>query len=143
MGDRAPVHITIGGALPREHLETFAAHAAYYDLRTEWDGEPLELYGTELNGGQIPEIDAFCAEHGLPFRRWSGGCLGAYLPEIILFDGQGPMRDYTASEDEYVLFPPSWIKSFTRLRDLKREMARAELTIPAFVVTGGASDDHS
>ena len=152
MGDRAPVHITIGGALPREHLEAFAAHAAGYDLRTEWDGEPfdpavlpedepLELYGTELNGGQISEIDAFCAEHGLPFRRWSGGCLGAYLPEIILFDGQGPMRDYTASEDEYVLFPPSWIKSFTRLRDLKREIARAELTIPAFVVTGGASDE--
>ena len=154
MGDRAPVHITIGGALPREHLEAFAAHAAGYDLRTEWDGEPfdpavlpedepLELYGTELNGGQISEIDAFCAEHGLPFRRWSGGCLGAFLPEIILFDGQGPMRDYTASEDEYVLFPPSWIKSFTRLRDLKREIARAEVSIPPFVVTEGEPNDRS
>ena len=32
---------------------------------------------------------------------------------------------------------------FTRLRDLKREMARAEVTIPAFVVTGGASDDRN
>jgi hypothetical protein len=47
------------------------------------------------------------------------------------------MRDYTASEDEYVLFPPSWIKSFTRLRDLKRALARAELTIPPFVLLGG------
>ena len=44
------------------------------------------------------------------------------------------MRDYTASEDEYVLFPPSWIKSFTRLRDLKRALARAELSIPPFVL---------
>ena len=44
------------------------------------------------------------------------------------------MRDYTASEDEYLLFPPSWIKGFTRLRDLKRELARAELTIPPFVL---------
>ena len=148
MGDRAPVHITIGGARPREHLQTFAAHAADYDLRVEWDGEPfdpaallpdepLELYGTELNGGQIPEIDAFCIAHGLPFRRWSGGCLGAYLPEIVLFDGSGPLRDYTASEDEWVLFPPSWIRSFTRLRDLKREIGRAELTIPAFEIVGG------
>lgn len=42
MGDRAPVHITIGGALPREHLEAFAAHADNYDLRTEWDGEPFD-----------------------------------------------------------------------------------------------------
>mgnify|MGYP001331276290 FL=1 len=145
MGDRAPVHITIGGTLPRERLEVFAAHAADYDLRTEWDGEPfdpaaliagdpLELYGTELNGGQIPAIDAFCCEHGLLFRRWSGGCLGAFMPEIVLFDGSGPLRDYTASEDEWVLFPPSWIKGFTRLRELKREMARAELTIPPFVL---------
>lgn len=149
MGDRAPVHITIGGALPREYLATFAAHADHYDLRTDWDsepfdpaalvaGEPLELYGTELNGGQIPEIDAFCCEHGLPFRRWSGGCLGAFLPEIVLFEGSGAMRDYTASEDEYVLFPPSWIKGFTRLRDLKRALARAELTIPPFVLLEGS-----
>ena len=53
------------------------------------------------------------------------------------------MRDYTASEDEYVLYPPSWINSFTRLRDLKREMTRAELTIPAFQVTEGEPNDHS
>ena len=148
MGDRAPVHITIGGALRRDLLADLAACAEEYDLRTEWDGEPfdpaalvagepLELYGTELNGGQIPEIDAFCIAHGLPFRRWSGGCLGAYLPEIVLFDGSGPLRDYTASEDEWVLFPPSWIRSFTRLRDLKREIGRAELTIPAFEIVGG------
>lgn len=145
MGDRASVHITIGGTLPRQHLEALAAHAENYDLRVEWDGEPfdpaallegepLELYGTELNGGQIPDIDEFCAEHGLPFRRWSGGCLGAFLPEIVLFDGEGPLRDYTASEDEYLLFPPSWILGFTRLRDLKREIAAAELTIPPFVL---------
>jgi hypothetical protein len=86
--------------------------------------------------GRSPQIDAFCVAHGLPFRRWSGGCLGAFLPEIVLFDGSGPLRDYTASEDEWVLFPPSWIRSFTRLRDLKREMARAELTIPPFLIVG-------
>lgn len=145
MGDRAPVHITIGGALRRDHLGELAACAEEYDLRSEWDGEPfdqaavtqgepLELYGTELNGGQIPEVESFCIEHGLIFRRWSGGCPGAYLPEIVVFDGTGPMRDYTASEDEYVLFPPSWIKGFTRLRDLKRAMAKAEITVPPLVI---------
>ncbi len=145
MGDRAPVHITIGGALRRDLLGDLAACAEEYDLRTEWDGEPfgpaavtegesLELYGTELNGGQVTEVDAFCIEHGLIFRRWSGGCPGAYLPEIVVFDGTGPMRDYTASEDEYVLFPPSWIRGFTRLRDLKRAMAKAEITVPPLVI---------
>ena len=82
----------------------------------------------------IPAIGAFCCEHGLPFRRWSGGSLGAFMPEIVLFDGTGPLRDYTASEEEWVLFSPSWIMGFTRLRELKREMARAELTIPPFVL---------
>ena len=136
MGDRAPVHITIGGTLPREHLATFAGHAADYDLRTEWDGEPfdpavlpegepLELYGTELNGGLIDDIDAFCVEHRLTFRRWSGGCLGAFLPEIIVHDGTGKGRVYSASEDEYVVFSPTDIKPFKRLRDLKRAIARA------------------
>jgi hypothetical protein len=41
MGDRAPVHITIGGKLPREHLDEFAMRAAVYDLRIDWDGEPF------------------------------------------------------------------------------------------------------
>ena len=96
--------------------------------------------GGNNNGGrkpedpQIPEIDDFCDRHGLVFRRWSGGCLGAFLPEIVVFDGAGPMRDYTASEDEYLLFPPSWINSFTRLRELKRAMARAEITVPPLVI---------
>ena len=59
------------------------------------------------------------------------------MPEIVPFDGSGPLRDYTASEDEWVLFPSSWIRSFTRLRDLKRDMARAELIIPPFEIVGG------
>lgn len=44
------------------------------------------------------------------------------------------MRDYTTSEDKYLLFPSSWILGFKRLRELKREIARAELTITPFVL---------
>lgn len=145
MGDRASVHISIGGKLLRVHFEALAAHVADYDLRVDWDGEPfdpeaitegepLELYGTELNGGLIDEIDTFCVRHGLPFRRWSGGCPGAFHPEIILFEGQGPIRAYMASEDEQLLFSPAEIMAFTRLRDLKRAIARTELTMPPFVL---------
>ena len=145
MGDRASVHITIGGTLLREHLAALAGHIADYDLRIEWDGEPfdpavlpeakpLELYGMELNGGLIDDVDAFCTEHRLPFHRWSGGCLGAFDPEIVVFDGSGPPRSYIANDEGTVLFSRSWIGSFTRLRDLKREMARADVTIPSFMV---------
>jgi Single-strand binding protein family len=112
MGDRAPVHIMIGGSLPQDHLEEFAMRAADYDLRIEWDGdpfdpailpegEPLELYGMELNGGLVDDLDAFCIEHGLTFRRWSGGCLGAFLPEIVIHDGTGKVRVYTETIPEF------------------------------------------
>lgn len=141
MGDRAPVHITIGGKMPRDRLAEFARHAADYDLRVDWDGEPfdpeaiaegepLDLYGTEINGGLIDEIDTFCIRHGLQFRRWSGGCLGAFFPEIIVYDGTGKLRDYRASEDEHVVFSVQDIARYTRLRDLKRAIAGANVVIP-------------
>ena len=146
MGDRASAHITIGGTLPREHLEEFAMRVADYDLRVEWDGEPfdpgalpdgepLELYGMELNGGLVDEIDEFCANHGLTFCRWSGGCLGAFMPEIVIYEGTGKQRVYTASEDEFVVFSPTDLKAFKRMRDLRRAMAQAEITVPPFVLT--------
>lgn len=145
MGDRAHVHITIGGSLPREHLGEFAMCVADYDLRTEWDGEPfdpaklidgqpLELFGMELNGGAVNDVDDFCVEHGLPFHRWSGGCPGAFLPEIVVFDGHGSLRDYTASDDGEVLFTPLEIKAYARMRDLRRAIARAEIAVPPFVL---------
>ena len=91
MGDRASVHISIGGKLLRVHLEALAAHVADYDLRVDWDGEPfdpeaitegepLELYGTELNGGLIDEIDTFCVRHGLPLA-WTTD--GQQVPEDL------------------------------------------------------------
>lgn len=146
MGDRASARITIGGALPREHLDEFFMRVADYDLRTDWDGEkfdpealpagePLELYGMELNGALVDDLEAFCVAHGLIFRRWSGGCLGAFLPEIVIFEGTGKQRVYTASEDEEVVFSPTDIKAYRRMRDLRRAIAQAEITVPAFVVT--------
>ena len=146
MGDRASAHITIGGTLPRDHLDEFAMRVADYDLRIEWDGEPfdpevliegvpLELYGMELNGGLVDDLDAFCVEHCLTFRRWSGGCLGAFLPEIVSYEGTGKQRVYTASEDEYVVFSPTDIKAFKLMRDLRLAIARAEITVPPLVLT--------
>lgn len=146
MGDRAHVHVTLGATLPREHLDEFARRVADYSLRTDWDGdpfdpetlpvgEPLHLYGIDLKGGLIDDVDAFCVEHGLIFHRWSGGCLGALLPEIVIFEGTGKERCYTASEDEYVVFSPTDIKAFKRMRDLRRGIAQAEITVLPFVLT--------
>ena len=145
MGDWAPVHITIGGNLPRHALEELAMRAADYDLRIAWDDEPfdptaingeepLELYGTELNGGLIPDIEELCVDHGLVFRRWSGGCYDVFSPEIIICDAEGSMHFYLASDDEEIVFSSGEIKGFTRLRDLKSAIARAEITIPPLVL---------
>jgi hypothetical protein len=105
---------------------------AFFGSASIAEGRSLELYGTELNGGQITDVDEFCIAHDLTFYRWSGGCPGAFLPEIVIYDGTGLLRDYTASEDEVVLFAPSEIQAFMRLRDLKRAIADAEIMIPPF-----------
>lgn len=88
----------------------------------------------ELNGGLTDDVDAFCIEHGLVFHRWSGGCPGAFNPEIVVFDGSGLLRDYSANEDGDLLFSPQEIAKFTRMRDLKRAIALAQIIVPPFVL---------
>ena len=54
MGDRAPVHITIGGACPREHLETFAAHLGLLFQITD---DLLDEKGNLEDMGKMPGQD--------------------------------------------------------------------------------------
>jgi hypothetical protein len=132
-------------ALAARTSATFAAHAADYDLRTEWDGEPfdpaalrpgepLELYGTELNGGQIPEIDAFCMR-----ARPAVSPLVGRLPRRLPSRDR-PVRWQRAHArlhgERGRICPLSrrrGSRSFTRLRDLKREIGPRRADHPAFV----------
>ena len=100
MGDRAMCHIRLGGDLPRSKLPELQHHIETYGLLSDWGGEPvdteipllsepLDLYGEELNGGLVPDLEKFCVDNALPFWRWSGGCGGAFEPELYANYGPG------------------------------------------------------
>lgn len=143
MGDRASCHLTIGGKLTSDEFEELCHHIDAYDLRVEWDGEPftaeclepgtpIELFGQELNGGLVDDLEAFCLERKLHYRRWSGGCPGSFLPEILVSHGDGATYDTSASEDEYIVFTTEDIKRAESLDVLKAEIEKFQPDIPAF-----------
>ena len=143
MGDRAQCHLTIGGKLPHASLAELCRHADTYDLRTDWGGEPfttanitpgepIDLFGEELNGGLVDELEKFCIDHKLHYRRWSGGCAGAFNPEIVVSHGDGERHDATATEDEYVVFTTQEITTAESLDTLKATIAKFQPDVPAF-----------
>jgi len=143
MGDRAQCHLTIGGKLPRTSLDDLCRHTDNYDLRTDWSGEPftaadikpgepIELFGEELNGGLVDGLEKFCTDNKLHYRRWSGGCAGAFLPEIVVSHGDGETHDATASEDEYVVFTTEEINQAESLDQLKAKIGKFQPEVPAF-----------
>ncbi len=147
MGDRAQCHIEIGGTLPVALLDQLSRHIADYDLRCDWDGEPfdpealledavLDLYGDQLNGGLVPDLERFCAEHGLAYRRWSGGCLGAFNPEIVAHYGSGDSHEAAADDDENPVFTARDIERAESLDDLKRVAGNFGRELPPFRLAG-------
>ncbi len=146
MGDRAPCHLVIGGKLPAPKLPQLLQLIDAYDLRTEIDGEPfdashiepgapIDLQGTELNGGCATDLENFCIEHKLPYWRWSGACLGAYEAAIVIFDNPDEdYRSYLALESEQPVAALSELEKFTSLEDVAAFVARASFDPPPFEV---------
>jgi hypothetical protein len=145
MGDRAQCSIEIGGTLPASLLDEFANHVASYDLRTDWSGEPydpqtypegekLNLFGEELNGGLVDTLEQFCKTNALQFRRWSGGCPGAFHPELVVYYGPNDEYEITATEDEHPVLTLQEISRFETIQDIKDFVARFTREIPTFTV---------
>jgi hypothetical protein len=146
MGDRAPCSITIGGDLSADHLPRFLSLIEDYGLTIDWGGEPFEfrlhpvatpiaLFGDEINGGCVDDVESFCVEHGLPFRRVSGGCLGAFSPEIIVFYGakQGVQR-FDADDDGSMVMTADAVLRAKSLTDLQARVIYAKRDIPPFII---------
>ena len=118
MGQRATCFITIGGRISAAGYRRLAAHIADDGLSTAWEREPfgpdlwsgqapLHLYALEVNNGEVPEIEAFCCDNGLAYRRISGGCLGAYGSEIVVCHGDGKPDDLPPTRMATSCSPPT------------------------------------
>ena len=86
MSDRFAAEITIGGDLDEQSLRGLIQAAEMDHAREEWDegiadeahfrraiaaGEPVNLQDNEACGGTFENLERFCQDHRLPFRRRS------------------------------------------------------------------------
>lgn len=147
MADFVSARIRIGGTLPQSRHEALAGHIAAYDLRSEWDGPafdpqtmhndgPLDLYAYDVANGTFDDLEQFCIDHGLAFWRWSGGSAGAFEPEIVIYTGSGEPEDFTASEDEYVVFDTQAIFHLGSYEAIMAAIGRSNFDPPSFVLDG-------
>ena len=147
MGDRAMCHIRLGGDLPRSKLPELQHHIETYGLLSDWGGEPvdteipllsepLDLYGEELNGGLVPDLEKFCVDNALPFWRWSGGCGGAFEPELYANYGPSDQHYAQAADSEDPVFTAQDVNKANSLDDLKAILANFERELPPFRITG-------
>lgn len=66
----------------------------------------------------VPDLERFCIENGLAYRRWLGGCLGASIPEIVAHYGPGDTYGAAADDNENPVFTANEIERATSLDEL-------------------------
>ena len=93
MGDRTTCTIEIGVYLPAALLPRLIDLADQYALSLDWGGDALtadnipgdaslDLYGEELNGGLVDDLEAFVLANRLYYRRTSGLNAPGHPPEV-------------------------------------------------------------
>lgn len=141
MADRVSASITIGGTLPAALLPELLDLIAFEGLSTEWDGEPfdaaelptdepLRLMAHEVAWGRFEQLEAFCAEHGLPFARWSGAYAGQWGAERTVFTGSGEPYGYAADEDDYILIGRCTVERLGSIEAVRAHFDAADFAIP-------------
>ncbi|WP_375383180.1 hypothetical protein [uncultured Sphingomonas sp.] len=145
MADRVPAAITVGATIAAALMPEFIKTVKLEDLSTEWDGEPfdeqqllldnpLHLYAQEVANGEFNELEEFCRTDGLAFRRWSGGSSGSFLPEIVVWTGQGERHVYRADEDEHAVITAEDARQLGSYDAILGYFADAAFDVPPFRV---------
>jgi len=152
MGNRASCFFTVGGRISAVQFAKLARIIAFYDLRTDWEGEPFEpegwsnlaplhLYANKINNGGVPRLEDFCFTNRLPFRRISGGNLGAFPPELVVCHGDGVRRRFSADDEGRLIFTADEVAAAGCLDELHFSLRFAMRDIPVLAVTDGPAGE--
>jgi hypothetical protein len=147
MADRVSVSFALGGTLSGEAYLELVAVIAAEGLSIEWDGaafepphrkvgEPLALFANEVAWGKVEALETFCADHGLPYRVWSGGFFAEWGAERLIFRGDGVPESFIADESDRVLIDRHEIVSRGSIEAILAYFDKAEFTVPPLVVEG-------
>ena len=141
MADRVAASITIGGSVTGADFITLCRLIAAEDLTVgedgdpfspadRTDGEPLQLFDHQAIGGQFEALEAWCAQHGLPFSRWCAGFPGGWEPERVVFTGTGAIETYPATENGNAIVTRDTLDLHESLATLHAWFAAAHFEIP-------------
>lgn len=145
MADRVSASITICGNVTADQFAELVSMIAAHGLSTEWDGaeftadhyvarESLALFAHETPWGIFEDLEQYCCEHHLSYIRWSGGCVGSFGPERVVFDGKiGPLN-YDVDEDNHVVIHAHTIEQLGSMRAIRRYLKQAEIEMLPLVI---------
>ncbi|MDK2759407.1 MAG: hypothetical protein KYX66_22030 [Blastomonas fulva] len=145
MADRVSASITIGGTVTADQFAELTSMIVAHGLSTEWDGpdftadqcisgEPLALFAHETPWGMFDDLEQYCCNHEIPYIRWSGGCVGSFGPERIVYGGKSGPLNYDVDEDDHVVIHAHTIEQLGSMRAIRRYLKAAEIMLPPFVV---------
>lgn len=144
MSDRVSANISIGGIVTRQQWARMLELIEAEDLRTDWNGpaftgtpppetDALHLFAHEVPWGRFDDLEQFCCDEGIAYRRWSGGYPGSFGPEIIVFDGSSPLN-YAADEEEAVVLHPETIENLGSMRAIRTYLKPAAFEPPPLLI---------
>ena len=147
MADRVSVTFKLGGTLSQEAWPELVAVVAAEGLSIEWDGpafepshrtvgEPLELFANEVAWGKVEALEAFCQDHGLPYRFWAGGFFAEWSAERIVFRGEGAPDSFIVDESDRVLIDRHEAVRRGSVEAILAYFDEAEFDVPPLVVEG-------
>lgn len=147
MAVRVSAAITIGGTMKAKLFADLVELITEAALSTERDGpvfevshhregEALSLHAHEVAGGEFSQLEEFLVDHDLPFARWSGGYVGAFGAERVVFTGAGEPRSYASDEEDHVLIARDTVETLGSYEAVIAYFDEAEFLIPPLIVEG-------
>ncbi len=140
MADRVSASIEIGGTVTAAQFDRVFELIALYDLGLDWDGEPfagnvllegqpLRLCAHETSWGCFNDLEQYCCDEGIAYRRWSGACPGSFGAERIVHDGKAGPLNFAVDEDDTVVLDGTRIGQLGSMRAIRRYLAEAEIEL--------------
>lgn len=145
MSNRVSASIAIGGEIDAATYAELLDLIAAEHLSVDWDGapfephehevdEPLRLCADKVSGGQFEDIEDFCVERGIAFRRWCGAYSGSWDAERVVFTGSGGLQAYGATEDNDVVIGRQTACELGSFEAILDHFATADFQVPPLVI---------
>jgi len=145
MADRVSASIEIGGTITAAQFDRLCELIARYDLGVDWDGEPfarellregkpLRLCAHETSWGCFNDLEQYCCDEGIAYRRWSGACPGSFGAERVVHDGKSGPLNFAVDDNDTVVLDESMIGRLGSMRAIRRYLAEAEIELLPFAV---------